>query len=83
MRELSLKADLKVGLYGSGVAAAIEPVNVAGLADPAKRNWYGVDVEDAGQSSAQTWTPTPDAIRRLFTVTSADTTDTTITTRTT
>jgi FADH2 O2-dependent halogenase len=29
------------------VAAAVEPVNVAGLCDRRKRNWYGVDVEDA------------------------------------
>lgn len=28
------------------VAEVVRPVNVAGLCDPAKRNWYGVDLED-------------------------------------
>ena len=32
--------------YARRVAAAIEPLNVAGLCDPGKRNWYGVDVDD-------------------------------------
>jgi FADH2 O2-dependent halogenase len=29
------------------VAAALDRLNVAGLSDRAKRNWYGVDLEDA------------------------------------
>jgi len=32
--------------YREAVAAAVEPWNVAGLCDPSKRNWYGVDDED-------------------------------------
>lgn len=32
--------------FAHQVAAAIEPLNVAGLADPEKRNWYGVDLHD-------------------------------------
>jgi FADH2 O2-dependent halogenase len=28
------------------VGRAIEPINVAGLCDPAKRNWYPVDLAD-------------------------------------
>jgi FADH2 O2-dependent halogenase len=28
------------------VVAGVDPVNVAGLCDPAKENWYGVDLED-------------------------------------
>jgi FADH2 O2-dependent halogenase len=32
--------------YARAVAAAVEPWNVAGLCDPAKRNWYAVDDED-------------------------------------
>jgi len=75
-------ADLKVGLYGPSVAAAIEPINVAGLADPAKRNWYGVDVEDAVRAAHKLNAGT-DAIRRTFTVTSAHTTATTMATDTT
>jgi FADH2 O2-dependent halogenase len=35
------------------VAAAIEPVNVAGLCVPGKRHWYGVDVEDAVRGAAK------------------------------
>ena len=27
-------------------ASAIEPMNIAGLCEPAKRNWYAVDVND-------------------------------------
>ncbi len=33
--------------YAAQVRLAIEPLNVAGLCDPAKRNWYGVDLDDA------------------------------------
>jgi FADH2 O2-dependent halogenase len=32
--------------YARAVAGAVEPWNVAGLCDPARRNWYGVDDED-------------------------------------
>ena len=35
------------------VATAIEPLNVAGLGDPAKRNWYGVDLEDVIQGAGK------------------------------
>ncbi len=31
----------------AAIALAIDPVNIAGLCDPRKRNWYGVDFEDA------------------------------------
>ena len=65
MNRLSPKADLKVGLSSAGVAAAIAPINVAGLADPAKRNWYDVNVEDA-VGAAHKLNAAPDAIRRLF-----------------
>ena len=33
--------------YAAQVAQAIEAVNVAGLCQPAKQNWYGVDLDDA------------------------------------
>jgi FADH2 O2-dependent halogenase len=33
--------------YASDVAHAVEPMNVAGLCDPGKRNWYPVDINDA------------------------------------
>ena len=32
--------------YASAVARSIEPLNIAGLCDPAKRNWYPVDTRD-------------------------------------
>ena len=32
--------------YASAVARSIEPLNIAGLCDPAKRNWYPVDLRD-------------------------------------
>jgi FADH2 O2-dependent halogenase len=47
------------------VAAAIEPINVAGLADREKRNWYRVDVEDAVRAAHRLHAP-PDAIRALY-----------------
>lgn len=65
MGALSPKAGLKVDLYGAGLAASIEPVNVAGLAEPSKRNWYGVDVEDA-VGAAHKLNAAPDTIRQLF-----------------
>jgi FADH2 O2-dependent halogenase len=34
-------------------AAATDRLNVAGLCDPGKRNWYGVDVDDAVRHSAK------------------------------
>ena len=39
--------------YAGRVAAATEPLNVAGLCDPGKRNWYGVDVEDTVRGAAK------------------------------
>ena len=39
--------------YQRAVAAAIAPLNIAGLCDPAKRNWYDVDVADAVRGAAK------------------------------
>ena len=33
--------------YAADVARAIDRHNIAGLCDPVKRNWYGIDLEDA------------------------------------
>jgi FADH2 O2-dependent halogenase len=33
--------------YAADVARAIATMNIAGLCEPAKRNWYGIDLEDA------------------------------------
>ena len=35
------------------IAATIEPINVAGLADQAKRNWYPVDLDDLFGAAAK------------------------------
>ncbi len=35
------------------ITNAIEPINVAGLADPLRRNWYPVDAEDLLRSAAK------------------------------
>lgn len=35
-----------VGSYAEAIAAACEPLNIAGLCEAAKDNWYGVDLED-------------------------------------
>jgi hypothetical protein len=45
------------------VASATAAINIAGLCDPAKRNWYGVDVEDAVRNAAKLGAST-DAVRR-------------------
>ena len=47
------------------VAEAIEPINVAGLCDPKKGHWYGVDADDlrAGASKLES---TPEAIDTML-----------------
>lgn len=39
--------------FASLVAESIACLNVAGLADPGKRNWYGVDLEDVVRNAAK------------------------------
>jgi hypothetical protein len=39
------------------VTRAVERRNVAGLCDPAKRNWYGVDLEDVVRGAAKLGVP--------------------------
>ena len=48
MTRLSPAGDARIALDGHAqdVAAAIADWNVAGLCDPEKRNWYGVDLDD-------------------------------------
>jgi FADH2 O2-dependent halogenase len=47
------------------IARAVEPINVAGLCDPAKANWYGVDVADA-VAAAHKLGATGDEVRRAL-----------------
>jgi len=41
------------GRFESDVATALEPINVAGLCDRDKRNWYPVDLQDAVRGAAK------------------------------
>jgi hypothetical protein len=47
------------------VAAIIEPINVAGLCDPEKRHWYGVDTADLLQGSSKLES-SPEAIQAML-----------------
>jgi len=48
LRALSLaeRQTAPTGDFDADVAAAVDSINVAGLCDPAKRNWYDVDLQD-------------------------------------
>jgi FADH2 O2-dependent halogenase len=39
--------------YAAAIAAACEPLNIAGLCEPGKRNWYGIDLEDSVRGAAK------------------------------
>jgi FADH2 O2-dependent halogenase len=39
--------------YAAAIAGAAEPLNIAGLCDPAKANWYGVDLGDAVRGASK------------------------------
>jgi tetracycline 7-halogenase / FADH2 O2-dependent halogenase len=49
--------------YAARIAAAIDHRNIAGLCDPAKRNWYGVDLDDAVRGAHKLGV-TADAVER-------------------
>src|SRR5262249_7189480 len=49
----------------AAIAADLEPFNVAGLCEPAKRNWYGVDRNDVGRG-AGTLEQSPEAVQAFF-----------------
>jgi FADH2 O2-dependent halogenase len=53
--------------FAAYVAESIEPLNVAGLADRNKRNWYGVDLNDVVRA-ARKLDHTPDTMRRILAV---------------
>ncbi len=57
------KADTAV--FEAQIAEAIACLNVAGLADPRKRNWYGVDLGDVVKS-AEKLGMTPEAMRAVL-----------------
>jgi hypothetical protein len=47
------------------VAETVAPINIAGLCDPKKRHWYGVEAADlmAGAASLES---TPEAIQAML-----------------
>jgi tetracycline 7-halogenase / FADH2 O2-dependent halogenase len=49
--------------YSAEVAAAIEPINIAGLCDVGKRNWYGIDVMDMMRGSVKLGVTAEDVCR--------------------
>ncbi len=51
--------------YDRQVAAAVEALNIAGLCDAAKRNWYGADLEDAVRGAAKLGVM-PEAVRAVL-----------------
>lgn len=62
---------LASALEGRPVDAAmlrrdLEPFNIAGLADPEKRNWYGVDLQDVVRGAAKL-EQTPEQVRDFIT----------------
>jgi len=53
------------GTYARAVAAAVEPWNVAGLCDAAKRNWYAVDDGDTIRAAHRLALTPAEAAERL------------------
>ena len=51
--------------WSARVAEAIEPINVAGLCDPAKGHWYGVEANDLRAGAAKLES-TPEAIGAML-----------------
>jgi len=45
--------DADVDSYSGEVAGAVDDWNIAGLCEPAKRNWYGIDIEDTVAGAAK------------------------------
>lgn len=58
-------AETGQSLTTAGAGPLLEPFNVAGLCDPAKRNWYGVEFEDAVRASDKLGVE-PQAVRRCL-----------------
>ena len=62
---LASPTDAARDAFLSEVGRAIDCLNVAGLADPAKKNWYGVDLNDV-INGARKLGYTPDQMRDLI-----------------
>jgi hypothetical protein len=53
MRRLSPATVTDADRLDAAVARAVEHRNIAGLCDPRKRNWYGVDPGDAVRGASK------------------------------
>ena len=49
--------------YAAEIADAIDSINIAGLCDPGKRNWYGIDVADMMRSAIKLGVAAEDVCR--------------------
>jgi FADH2 O2-dependent halogenase len=58
------RSGLDVAAFAAEVAERIAPLNIAGLCDPRKRNWYGVDMNDL-VDGAEKLGFTPEEMRRI------------------
>ena len=52
-RHAQTASEAEIAGFERHVAEAISCLNVAGLADPSKNNWYGVDLQDVVASAAK------------------------------
>jgi FADH2 O2-dependent halogenase len=50
---------------GESVATDLDPYNIAGLCDPTKRNWYGVDLQDVIRGAHKLYA-SPEAVHDMF-----------------
>lgn len=64
-RSRNVRSNEEAAQFADDVRRAIEPINIAGLADPARRNWYPVDASDL-LGSAQKLHATRDEIAKLL-----------------
>ena len=53
LAELSPQSRAFDARYAADIARSIEPLNIAGLCDAAKRNWYPVDLQDTIRGAAK------------------------------
>jgi hypothetical protein len=53
LNELSPEVRQWNDSYASDIATAIAPLNIAGLCDPRRRNWYPVDFDDTIRAAAK------------------------------
>jgi hypothetical protein len=72
LRELSPAVHAPAADLFGRVTAAIQPINIAGLCDPAKRNWYPVDLEDTIRA-AHKLELTPERVRTALEFANAST----------